>query len=195
MENTVYTLGLIKAIIEETRLNSYPQCNHSLYRSLQEARTVLSHTASEPINQVVIQDIEAKLAQHPASYAAQRRLEELTIFQAERIIRAYDVFELPLVERLILNLGSYKTAEAQDYRVRLGELQHLVEEGKKYAHVVRKSKSEESRAHQVLEVLAPYAQRSADISGVHRLLAEHLGLQNLFSGFPEVRAEEVQPTI
>lgn len=192
MINTVYAPQLVKAIIEETRLNADPGSNRPLYDLLRYGRKVLSHPQPESISPTKIASIEDSLATYSQSYAAAHYRERLLEFEAERIISARDVFELERVARLVRDLGGYRTPQALNARQELDNLGRMVQEARGYAQGV---KFLEPRAHQVLEVLAPYAHLSKEVSGVHKLLAEHLGLQNLFSGFPEVRTEEDQPRL
>ncbi len=193
MINTVYTPQLVKAIIEETRLNADPGSNGPLYDLLRYGRNVLSHPQPESFSPVKISSVEDKLAAYPQSYAASHYRERLLEFEAERIIQAKDVFDLDKVNRLLRNLGEYRTPQALTARQELHNLYQMFEEAKRYAG--RIGRSEGSRANEVLEALAPYAKVSKEVSGVHKLLADHLWLQDPFFASAGNYADEDQPAL
>lgn len=196
MINTVYTPQLVKAIIEETRLNADPGSNGPLYDLLRYGRNVLSRPQPESFSPVKISSVEDKLAAYPQSYAASHYRERLLEFEAERIIQVKDVFKLAKVSRLVEDLGEYRTPQALQARQELYNLCQVVQEAKGYAHRAdRIGLSEESRAQEVLKVLEPYARKSEEVSGVRKLLADQLWLQDPFFAFTGNYAEEDQPAL
>ena len=167
MTNIVYTGDRIKAMVEETRLNADPQSNHGLYTLMHNARKVLRHSHPENISPDIIARIEEGLAYHSRSYAARQCREELLEYEAGRIIRAQDVFELDRVARLVRDLGEYKTVKATESRKELDELWQIVQDAQYCASGIRNYN--DGQVKWLLEVLKPY-QNSEMISDVHRRL-------------------------
>ncbi|MDO8657059.1 MAG: hypothetical protein Q7K45_07520 [Nanoarchaeota archaeon] len=172
MENIVYTKELVKTIVEESRLNADPESNRPLYDLIRSTQLVLQHKQPESIPSETLICLEDQLAQHSHSYAARHYRGELLEYEASRIIRARDVFELDRVERLIQNLGEYRTLRAFETRQELSNLWDIVQEAR--IHATGKTEFEGARVVEVLKALKPYVPLSSEISGVRQKLSNYL---------------------